>query len=243
MIDAHCHLQFEQFDKDRDELINKIQARMDRIILNGVNFKDNRNAREIAEKHDKISLCMGAHPLYEHEIERVEKQIRDNNIAAVGEIGLDYNYITDSEERERSRQVFERMLELAESEGLNVVIHSRNAEDKCFEMIQSYNVSGFFHCFNGRPDLAESIVEKGHLIGVTGQVVDSSRVRNIVERLDHDVLLSETDSPYLGEGDRNTPLYVEKVLNEISTIKGIERPELEKSIKENVEGFFDVSVK
>lgn len=239
MIDAHCHLQFEQFDKDREEIISDIEEKLDLSVIAGTNIEDNEEAREIAETSDTLIYCEGAHPLFDHEdIEKVKEQIQEDDPAAVGEIGLDYNYITDDDERKESEEIFREMLELAEEEGLNVVVHSRNAERKAFEIVQEYDVRGFFHCFNGRPELAEEIVDEGHLVGVTGQVLHSTRVKNINERVPLEGILTETDSPYLGEDDRNTPLFVEKVTEEVAEIKDVDVEEVEASVSENVNEFF-----
>ncbi len=239
MIDAHCHLQFEKFDKDREKIISEIEEKLDLAIVAGTDIEDNEEARKIAGTSDSLIYCEGAHPLFDHgDIEEVKNQVRKDNPAAVGEIGLDYNYITDDDERKESEEIFREMLELAEEEGLKVVIHSRNAERRAFEIVQEYEVRGFFHCFNGRPELAEEIVDEGHLIGVTGQILHSNRVRNIVERVPLDGILTETDSPYLGEDDRNTPLFVEKVTEEVAEIKDVNVEQVEASVSENVEDFF-----
>lgn len=239
MIDAHCHLQFEQFDKDREEIVSEIEEKLDLTVIAGTEFEDNEEARDIAETSDTLIYCEGAHPLFDHEdIEKVREQIQVDAPGAVGEIGLDYNYITDDKERKKSEKIFRRMLDLAEQEGLNVVVHSRNAERKAFEIVQEYDIRGFFHCFNGRPELAEEIVSEGHLVGVTGQVLHSTRVRNIVEKVPLEGILTETDSPYLGEDDRNTPLFVEKVTEEVAQINEVDVKEVEALVSENIEDFF-----
>jgi TatD DNase family protein len=239
MIDAHCHLQFEQFDKDREDVIGEVKEKLDLTVIAGIGLEDNEKAKEVADSCEKIIYCMGAHPVYDHEnLKQIKYQIRDNEVAAVGEIGLDYNYITDEDEREKTEKVFREMIELAESEDLNVVVHSRNAERTCFEIVNEYDVTGFFHCFNGRPELASEIIEEGHLIGVTGQVMHSTRVQNIVEDVPVEGLLTETDSPYLGEKDRNTPLYVQEVTKKIAEIKGVNVEDIEASVESNVENFF-----
>jgi len=239
MIDSHCHIQFEQFDKDREDVISQIEENLDLAIVAGTGLRDNEDARDVSDSSEKLIYCQGAHPLFDHSnLGQIKDQVRENTPAAVGEIGLDHNYITEDEERKESEQLFREMLELAEDEGLNVVVHSRNAEQKAFEIVQAYDVRGFFHCFNGRPDLAEEIVSEGHLIGVTGQVLHSTRVRNIVDKVPLEGILTETDSPYLGEGDRNTPIFVEKVVREVAEIKDISVGKVEASVEENVDEFF-----
>ncbi len=239
MIDAHCHLQFEQFDRDRKDVIGEVVEKLDLTVIAGIGLEDNEKAKELAESSEEIIYCMGAHPVYDHEnLDQIKDQIRDNEVAAVGEIGLDYNYITDEGEREKTEEEFREMVELAESEDLNVVVHSRNAERKCFEIVNEYDLTGFFHCFNGKPELAREIIEEGHLISVTGQIMHSTRVQNIVEEVPVEGLLTETDSPYLGEKDRNTPLYVKEVSKKIAEIKDVSVEDVEASVQSNIENFF-----
>lgn len=238
-VDSHCHLHFEQFDEDRDEVIGDIEQCLEFAVLAGCSYEDNRDARNIAERSDSLNYCMGLHPLYHDESNagEVREQIGNSSASAVGEIGLDYNYITDKDEREETIKLFKEMLEIAEKENLNAVIHSRNAEDKCFEIVQSYDVKGFFHCFNGRPELATKIAEEDHKVGVTTQVVDSNRVRNIVKKVPMESMLLETDSPYLGLNGRNTPLKVGKVAEEIADIKSIDLGRVKKISTRSSEGF------
>lgn len=238
--DSHCHLHFEQFDEDREKVINRIEEELEFAVLAGCHFEDNMKAVEVAERSDSLKYCMGLHPLYHEksDAESVREQIEDHSPSAVGEIGLDYNYITDKDERQETEDLFRDMLQIAEDEGLNAVIHSRNAEKKCFEIIQSYDVKGFFHCFNGRPELAEDIADEGHLVGVTTQAVQSTRVRNIVKCLSVESMLLETDSPYLGLEGRNTPLNAVRVAKEVAEIKSVEVESVKEISTSNSEGFF-----
>lgn len=239
-VDSHCHLQFEQFEDDREDVIKDIQKNLDFVVLAGCSPEDNQKVLEIASSFSQIKYCLGVHPLYceNVKIEEVEKQIGSNEPCAVGEIGLDYNYITDKDSREYSEKVFRDMLEIAENYGLGVVIHSRNAERKCFEIVEEYDVQGFFHCFNGEPELAKEISSKGHFIGVTNQVFYSSRVQNIVGAVDLEHIMTETDSPYLGGEDRNTPLAVLDIVKRISEIKDLDSEKVCEVTTENSRQFF-----
>lgn len=239
-VDSHCHLQFEQFDKDREKVVEEVEETLEFAVIAGTDSEDNKEVMNLAEKSESLEYCLGLHPLYfeDSSVEKVEDQIKSNSPVAIGEIGLDYNYITGTEEREMSEKIFRKMLEIAESEELPVVVHSRNAERKCFEIVEEYNVRGFFHCFNGTPELANEISEAGHMVGVTAQVLDSTRVKNIVQELSLDTLLTETDSPYLGPEKRNTPLNVVKVVEKIAEIKGLEVSEVAETTSENSREFF-----
>ncbi len=239
-VDSHCHLQFEQFDEDRKEVIEEVEEKLEFAVLAGCNLEDNKKTLETASKSDSLKYCLGLHPLYSEnsDIEKVRAQIRENSPVAVGEIGLDYNYITDKTEREHSEKIFRKMLETAEEQDLGVVIHSRNAERKAFEIVQEYDVRGFFHCFNGDPELAREIADEGHFIGVTGQILHSTRVQNIVESLNISSILTETDSPYLGPEERNTPLTAIKVANEIAKLKDLDQNKVLEASMRNSEEFF-----
>lgn len=239
-VDSHCHLHFEHFDDDRQKLIRGIEEDLEFAVLAGCSFEDNIDARDVAKTSESLKYCMGLHPLYQEgsKVEDIREQINMFSPSAVGEIGLDYNYITKESEREKTIELFKTMLEIAEEEGLNAVIHSRNAESKCFELVQSYDVEGFFHCFNGHPDLAQKISDSGHNIGVTTQVVDSKRVRNIVESIALESIMLETDSPYLGQEERNTPLNVHRVAEEISSIKSVDIEQVKNTSTKVTREFF-----
>lgn len=239
-VDSHCHLQFEQFDEDREKVIERVEEKLGFAVLAGCNEEDNKKTLETADKSDSLKYCLGLHPLYSEDSDmgKIREQIEKNDPSAVGEIGLDYNYITEKSEREHSEKVFRKMLEFAEEQDLGAVIHSRNAERKAFEIMQKYDVQGFFHCFNGTPELAKEIADEGHFIGVTGQVLHSTRVQNIVAVVGLDSLLTETDSPYLGVEERNTPLTAVKVVDEIAELKEINREKVVEASAENAEEFF-----
>lgn len=237
-VDSHCHLQFEQFDEDREKVVDEVEKKLDFGVLAGINPKDNQKTVKLSKTSESLKYCLGLHPLhYKKSVKTARNQIKKNNPVAVGEIGLDYNYITDKEERRDSEKVFREMLNIAENQGLPVVVHSRNAEEKCFDIVNEYEVESFFHCFNGRPELAEKIASSGHMVGVTNQVTHSTRVQNIVEKIRVESILTETDSPYLS-GDRNRPVNVLKVVEKIADIKGLGVSEVMEVTSQNSENFF-----
>jgi len=118
--DSHCHLEFEQFDHDRQKIIRQIEENLEFAVLAGCNKKDNKKAVEVANQSESLKYCLGLHPLYSknEKTQEIQNQIENNDPVAVGEIGLDYNYITSSSERERSEKVFRKMLEIAEEQEL-----------------------------------------------------------------------------------------------------------------------------
>ena len=226
-VDAHCHIDFDQYSEDRDEVIQRAEEELEFIVNAGSCLENNKQALKLEEKFPEFVIAnLGLHPTYTEkfdQLEDIKDQIRDENPAAVGEIGLDHHHVSDEDVMDRQRQVFREMLELAEELDKPVVVHSREAERECVKIISEYDLPGaMLHCFNGSADLAEEAVEKGFKIGVTTQVLYSSRVQNIVERLEVDHLLLETDSPFLYRGKRNEPVNVVESAEKIAEIKGLE---------------------
>jgi TatD DNase family protein len=242
-VDAHCHIDFDQYSEDRDEVIQRAEEELDFIVNAGSCLENNIQVLELEEKYPEFVIAnLGLHPTYTEkfdQLEDIKEQIRDEDPAAVGEIGLDHHHVSDEDVRDRQRQVFREMLELAEELDKPVVVHSREAERECVEIISDYDLPGvMLHCFNGSPDLAEEAVEKGFKIGVTTQVLYSGRVQKIVERLDVDDLLLETDSPFLYRGERNEPVNVVESAEKISEIKGLGKEDVIEATTRNAARLF-----
>lgn len=237
-VDAHCHLTFEQFDEDRQELIEKTNKELEFIAVPGVNAKNNRKVIELAEKYeDFIIPGLGLHPTYKNcfnQVKEIKDQIREVNPPVIGEIGLDHHHITEKDVRKQQEEVFRKMLGLAEELDKPVVIHSRDAERKAFEILKEYDLPEvMLHCFNGSIELARDAAKEGMKIGVTTQVLYSSRVKEIVRELDLENILLETDSPYLYRGERNEPLNVLESADKISEIKDVEHEEVVQATTKN----------
>ena len=243
-VDAHCHIYFEDFDGDRKEIIGKTQEELEFIGVPGVNLETNRKVTELNEQYgDFISEHLGLHPVYTdsfNQIEEIKQQIRDEDPQAIGEIGLDHHHVTDKDIQEKQEKVFRKLLELAEELGKPVAVHSREAEERALEIINQYNLSNvFMHCFNGSPELAEKDAISGMKVGVTTQVLYSSRVQTIVGRLELEDLILETDSPYLYRGERNEPVNVVESAEKIAEIKNTDRENVISQTTENSRELFN----
>ncbi len=243
-VDAHCHIDFEQFDDDRDEVISESKQKLEFIVNAGSNIEHNNSALELNQKHPEFVIpTLGLHPCYtDHfdELEEVKQQIQEHDPVAIGEIGLDHHHVQDEEVREEQEEVFRELLQLAEDLQKPVVIHSRAAEEKAVEILRDYNLPDvMLHCFNGTPELAESAMESGMTIGVTTQVLYSTRVQNIVEKLDIEDILLETDSPYLYRGERNKPANVIESAKKIAEIKSTDVEKVIESTNLNANKIFN----
>lgn len=242
-VDAHCHLDFEQFDDDRDEIISESKQKLEFIVNAGSNIEHNKSALELNQKYSEFVIpIIGLHPCYTDDfdqLEEVKQQIREHDPVAIGEIGLDHHHVQDEELRERQEEVFRELLQLAEDLQKPVVIHSRDAEEEAVEILREYDLPDvMLHCFNGTPELAETAVESGMTIGVTTQVLYSKRVQQIANRLKTEDILLETDSPYLYRGERNRPANVVESAEKIAELKSINPEEVSKATTLNARRIF-----
>lgn len=240
-VDAHCHLDFEQFDDDRDKVVQRVAEQLEFAVNAGTNPEHNKKTLEL-EENSSILPALGLHPVYTDsfsELEKVKQQIRENSPVAVGEIGLDHHHITGEDEREQQEEVFRELVKFAETQELPVVVHSREAEKEAVEILSEHDVDAFLHCFNGTPELAEKAVAEGMKIGVTTQVLYSSRVQEIVKEIALEDMMLETDSPYLYRGERNEPVNVRESAEKIAELKEAEVEEVVSATTANAEDFFD----
>lgn len=229
LIDTHCHLDFDRYDEDREQVIQECAERMELVVNSGTNVDRNERSLELAAEHSHIAATLGIHPTYITDLDddhpdRVEQQIRDNQdrIAGIGEIGLDYHHVTDDAGRERQEDWYRQMLALAEELGQPVVLHTRDAEPRSLEIVAGYDLPGVvLHCFNGAPALAEDAVDRGYYVSVSTQVLYSSRVQTLAETVPLDHILLETDAPFLYPDGRNVPWHVEASAEEIARIKEV----------------------
>lgn len=241
-VDAHCHLDFKDFDKDREEIIKECREKLEFVVNAGRETESNNSSLELQEKYsDFIYAAAGIHPTHTDsfdQVEEVKQQVRDNEVHAVGEIGMDYHHVESKDLRERQREVFVEMVELAEEHDLPVVVHSRNAEKQVIDILEDRNIDAYLHCFNGSVEQLERALENDMMIGVTYQIDYSSRVHEIVERIELSNLLLETDSPFLYRGGRNNPENVEVIAEKVADIKSVSVSKVKNQTTENAERFF-----
>jgi len=242
-IDSHCHLDFEQFDEDREQVIESAKNKLEFIVNPGANPEHNKNAFELHEKYpDFVKFNVGLHPVYTEDfdkLEEVKNQVKQFDPCAIGEIGLDYHHVKDDEIRERQKNVFKELLALAEELDKPVVIHSRDAEEEAINIIEKFEIDRvFLHCFNGSVDLAMRAVENGWYIGITTQILYSERVKNIAESVPIENIVLETDAPYLYRKDRNEPLNILESASELSKIKDVDKKKILEMATSNSKNLF-----
>ncbi len=253
MIDTHCHLDMEQFDADREDVIKRAEVRgLEAIVTVGSDLRGALAAIELARKHPFIYAAIGIHPHDAHGFSDIvyadlKKWSEDKKVVAIGETGLDYHY--DHSPQNVQREVFGRHLQLAGEVGLPVIVHSREADADTLAILKEFGTTrGVLHCFSGTWESAEEAMSMGLYISVAGPVTfrKSVRLREIVRMIPDDYLLAETDAPYLSpepfRGRRNEPAYLEYTLKRIAEIRGISFEDIVRITSLNAKRLFTIGV-
>ncbi|RLF87823.1 deoxyribonuclease [Thermococci archaeon] len=250
MIDAHAHVEF--YKKDHEEIIRAAQDKLRAIVDSITEYRKTHVWKSwdlLKPYFGFLFPTLGYHPNEARrgnweKVRKVENFIRDHakEIYAIGEIGLDYFHAKTEREKENQRRIFEHFLELAVELDLPAVIHARDAEREAYELVQKFGVKAYFHAYTGPVEVAREIAENGHIIGIVTGIVFIPEVREVAKALDIESLVVETDSPYMSpyRGERNKPWYVMVAIEELSKLKEIPKPEIEKITEKNTIDFFSL---
>ncbi len=224
-VDSHCHIEDKGFNKNRDEIIKNAKSANVRIITSGASFGGCKRALMYKKLYDStynIYLTLGFHPgnvrADNKIIDRVYNLIIKNEkkIIGVGEVGLDSNV----QNIDRQKEIFSRFIKLSEELNKPIIIHGRGLERECYNMLKNRVIS-MFHCYSGDVELAKELISNGHYISLSTLVCFSNYHKKLIENLDLENIVVETDSPYLSpvKGKKNQPLNVIKVIKKIYEIK------------------------
>lgn len=254
LIDSHAHLDAEDYAADLDAVIARARAAgVERIVCVGLWRKagDFGNALALATREPgTFAATIGIHP---HEAVRVpeadwlasEALARDPRVVAVGETGLDFHY--DLSPRPVQESAFRRSLRIARAVEKPVVIHVREAEAVCVNVIREEGLpaaGGVIHCFTGDAPAARAYLDLGLFISVAGIVTfkTAEAIREAVKLVPRDRLLIETDSPYLApiphRGKRNEPAHVAETARKVAEVWGIPAEEVAEVTTANTRRLF-----
>ena len=260
-IDSHCHIDGEQFDGDRDEVVQRAKdsgvAAMLNVGTGDPNTDDFRKAVDVAERYDNVYAAVGVHPhdakLYDDAAERhlVGLINSSKKVIGWGEIGLDFYY--DHSPRDVQEAVFRRQVRKAAELDLPIIIHSRDADDETVSVLkEECTINGFrggiMHCFGGTPQMADTLIELGFLISFAGNVTfkKAENLRDAVRVVPLEKMLIETDCPFLTpvpfRGKRNEPAYVAHTAGFIAGFLDIEVDRLADQTTRNFFEFFRLGI-
>ncbi|HEX38185.1 MAG TPA: TatD family deoxyribonuclease [Candidatus Cloacimonetes bacterium] len=249
-IDTHAHLQFDFYDKDRDEVIRTAFEKGIKSIINiGTDGPTSKMAIELARDHKNLFATAGWHP---HDVTKYDEKklldfLEEDKVVALGEIGLDYYRNLSS--KKLQKEVFETQIKIGIEKNLPLVIHDRNAHQDTFDILKKYHPEKVvFHCFSGDYTFAQDVLEQGWFISFTGVVTfDKGSYYGIIRDVPDDKYFVETDAPFLTpypyRGKRNRPEYVEYIIQQIAEIKQKTPIEIARQTTENAENFFCLNKK
>ncbi|MBI2559261.1 TatD family hydrolase [Candidatus Woesearchaeota archaeon] len=257
LVDVHSHLDHALLINKIDEVIMRAKAAgVKHIVTNGINPETNRKCLELSKKYEIVNCAMGLYPrnalkketesgdyplkISDFNMDEETDFIRKNknSIVAVSEVGLDF---VDGESRQQIED-FEKMINLAEELKKPIVVHSRKAEQKCIELLESSSLKKIvMHCFSGKKSLVKRIADNGWFLTAPTIVVRSQQFQEIVKNVPISQLFCETDSPYLSPymGQWNEPAFVIESYNKIAEIKQMDIHEAINNIYMNWQTMFE----
>lgn len=249
-VDSHCHLELEEYDADRSDVVSRaLDAGVSPILTVATEERYFPKVIEIVEAHPQIFGALGIHPHssadYSDALEaRIRPYLNHPKIVGYGEIGLDF--YRDYAPRDVQVAAFERQIEMARSAGLPIIIHSRNAREETLGILEDARLEDHktvIHCYSYDLDTARKMLDLGFFLSIPGTVTyKNSGLADVVRYVPADRLLSETDAPFLSpqpkRGKRNEPAFVRIVAEEMARIKQMDIEELGAIIAETFTGIF-----
>jgi len=252
MIDSHCHLDHEPLLSNLNQvLLNSKKEGIEKILTICTTKKSFINILKIIKKDKIIYGTFGIHP---HEtnnnilpLDDITKPIKENNkIIGVGETGLDFYY--NNSDRDSQIKSFKNHIEASQDLQIPLIVHSRNAEDETFEVLNTYmkkkKIKILMHCFSGSSSFAKKMQSLDAFFSASGIITfkNSLNLQSTFSEIPLDKLLIETDSPFLApvpmRGKKNEPSFIKYTLEKLSEIKNVKKLELDKITTNNFNRLF-----
>ena len=251
MIDSHCHLDHEPLINNLSDVITRSKAAGVNKILTICTTKESyKNILSIVKHDPMIYGTFGIHPHETNKDKVTKNQIlneisKEKKIIGVGETGLDFYY--NNSDKETQIKSFHEHIEASIDLNMPLIIHSRNAENETFDILNEYansNIKILMHCFTGSLNFAKKLMKLNAYFSASGIITfnNSLDLQKTFEQIPTDKLLVETDSPFLApvpmRGKKNEPSYVKYTLEKLSNIKSINSQELDKITTNNFNNLF-----
>ena len=252
LIDTHTHLYSEEFDLDRDQMIQRAKdIGIGRFYIPAIDSSYTDRMMDLERNYpDEMRLMMGLHPTsvkaetYEFELEEVKKWLDKRSFSAVGEIGIDLYW--DKTTLGIQQLAFQQQIRWAKEKGLPIVIHCRESFDEIFEVLEGERdekLFGIFHCFTGDKAQAERAIGFQMKLGIGGVVTfKNGKIDQFLHEIPLEHIVLETDSPYLApvpfRGKRNESSYLKNVVAKLSEIYGWSEKEIAQSTSQNAMSVF-----
>lgn len=251
-VDSHCHLDFKDFDADRQEVLARARAAKVAMMLTiSTKITEAAEIIALAEAHDELACSIGIHP---HEAgaqpqtsaAQLVELARHPKVIGIGETGLDYYY--EHSPREAQQKNFRAHIEAARLSGLPLIVHARDADEDTADIMEDEMGKGAYpaliHCFTAGPELARRALDMGCYISISGIATFNSakQLRQTIETIPLERLLIETDAPFLApvphRGKRNEPSFVADTAAALAALKGVSVQQLAQATSDNFFSLF-----
>lgn len=243
LVDTHCHLDFNAFDADREQVIARARdAGVEKIMDPGINLETSAAALRLAERYPEVFAAVGIHPndalsMTQSAMDELRQMAQHPRVKAVGEIGLDY--YRQHAPHDLQRRIFQEQLELAGELGLPVIIHNREADDDLLAALVQWQRAlvesgsplaahpGVLHSFSSNHNFAARALDLGFMISFAGPITfnNAPALQQTAASLPPDKVLVETDAPFLAphphRGDRNEPAYVRLTAEKLAELQNV----------------------
>ena len=264
-FDIHSHLNFPQFDKDREEVIRRMEEEGVWTICVGTDKKTSQECVELAERHKNIYASVGLHPSDIQEgfdMDYYRRLASSAKVVAIGECGLDMKYkklnipprrpAAVGRAGKNQIEVFEKQIKLAIEMGKPLMVHCRDAHSDAIEILSEFKAENpklraNIHFFSGTWEDAEKYLDMGFTISFAGPITFSNQYDEIIRRVPLERIMAETDSPFAApaplRGRRNEPLYVQEIVRKLALVKGIDFERAREALVQNALQFLSSSYK
>ncbi len=252
-IDTHSHIYLEQFDNDRDIIINKaIDNGINKMVLPNIDKESIELILNLAKKYPcNIYPLIGLHPThvkedYKEQLDLLYKYLNKEIFNGIGEVGIDLYW--DKTFFNEQKIAFKEQIKWSKEQEMPLIIHSRSSFNEIYEIIkqeQDGNLYGIFHCFSGNCDEAEKIIDLGFHLGIGGVITFKNSGLDIaIKNIDLKNIVLETDSPYLAptpfRGQRNESSYLNIIANKIAEVKNIDLNKVVEITTNNAKQIFNI---
>ncbi|MBT4962547.1 MAG: TatD family hydrolase [Francisellaceae bacterium] len=251
LVDSHCHLHmidYAKLGKSFEQVMDECSD-LEKLLCVSTTPQDFQKMFDFTQAYShKISLSAGLHPSEvapEGWQDLISKSLDSSRVVAVGETGLDFHY--DSVDKVEQKERFAWQINKSKEVNLPLIIHTREAKEDTIDiMIDSgrYDVTGVMHCFTEDLDMAKKCLDLGFYISISGIVTfkNADQIRQVAKNIPLDMLLVETDSPYLSpapnRGKTNIPAYVNHTAQFVADLRGIHLDELAEQTTHNFYNLF-----
>ncbi len=251
LIDSHCHLDFEAFDHDRLEVLQRAKDNnISDIIIPGTEKIFWDRIKSLCKNNPQLHACYGLHPYWldrqsKQDIEQLDKYIEIHRPVALGECGLDFR--PQQADKKTQLYFFEAQLGIANNNQLPLVIHSVKATETVIQTIKKFkNLTGMIHSYSGSSEQAKQLIALNFLISISGSITydKAKKIKAVVKEIPLTSILLETDAPDQPDrkntGKRNEPAYLVNTLDAISAVREESQENIAQQTTINARALFNI---